>query len=94
MTEKIQLKTTDDNSSTLYSPAFKEHYHSTHGAISESQHVFIHSGLAQLTKDELNILEVGFGTGLNALLSLKFSKEIKQKLYYSGIKQTEKILNQ
>lgn len=61
---------TKDGSSTLYSPGFDEHYHSVHGAIQESMHVFIRSGL-DLLRDKacVKILEMGFGTGLNALLT-------------------------
>ena len=59
-----------DGSNTIKVPALKEHYHSHKGAINESKHVFIKMGLEGVTvKDELNILEVGFGTGLNALLT-------------------------
>ena len=59
-----------DGSHTIKVPALKEHYHSQKGAINESKHVFIKMGLEGLKiKDELNVLEVGFGTGLNALLT-------------------------
>ena len=64
---------TEDGSHTLYIPELKEHYHSTFGAIAESRHVFIEAGLRQALKNndgEINILEVGFGTGLNALLTI------------------------
>lgn len=62
---------TEDGSSTLYSTQFDEHYHSTHGAIQESMHVFIDAALKhKLDQPEINILEMGFGTGLNALLTL------------------------
>ncbi|MCD4723650.1 MAG: tRNA (5-methylaminomethyl-2-thiouridine)(34)-methyltransferase MnmD [Bacteroidales bacterium] len=64
---------TEDGSHTLYIPELKEHYHSTFGAIAESMHVFIEAGLLQALKndtEEINILEVGFGTGLNALLTV------------------------
>ena len=43
-----------------------ETYHSENGAINESQHVFIQNGLSLIDKKEINILEIGFGTGLNA----------------------------
>lgn len=58
-----------DGSSTLYTAAFDQHYHSIHGAIQESMHVFLAAGLAQIDKSEVSILEMGFGTGLNALLT-------------------------
>lgn len=63
---------TRDGSATLYAPAFDEHYHSVHGAIQESKHVFLEAGLRPLLKlnRDLHIFEMGFGTGLNALLTL------------------------
>ncbi|MFO7617841.1 MAG: tRNA (5-methylaminomethyl-2-thiouridine)(34)-methyltransferase MnmD [Bacteroidales bacterium] len=68
MTERtIQL--TADGSHTIFVPQLGEHYHSIHGSIAESLHVFIENGLNRTTGEEVNILEVGFGTGLNALLT-------------------------
>ena len=61
---------TEDGSHTLFVPELNEHFHSIHGAIQESMHVFILNGLAKVQKTETVIFEVGFGTGLNALLSL------------------------
>ncbi|MSR89155.1 MAG: SAM-dependent methyltransferase [Candidatus Margulisbacteria bacterium] len=60
---------TDDGSHSLHVPELNEHYHSTHGAIQESQHIYIENGLNYLQKQTLNILEIGFGTGLNVLLT-------------------------
>ena len=76
---------TEDGSHTLYVPSIDEHYHSIHGAILESTHVFINNGLNVCTKSNITILEVGFGTGLNALLSLiyKGNKDIQ----YVGIEK-------
>jgi len=65
------LKTTGDGSHTLYSHQFQQHYHNPGGSVAESRHLFFeHNGLAQKLPemDELSILEVGFGTGLNFLL--------------------------
>lgn len=64
-----RLYLTDDDSHTLFVPEIDECYHSTKGAIQESRHIFIEAGLKQCQKDEINVLEIGFGTGLNALLS-------------------------
>ncbi|MBK8843003.1 MAG: hypothetical protein IPO33_09235 [Saprospiraceae bacterium] len=67
------IKTTGDNSPTLYSSRFQAHYHSIHGAWTETDVVFIKSGLefvAQKNKN-LKILEIGFGTGLK--LSCNYS---------------------
>ncbi len=63
-------KTTRDGSPTLYSDRFNEHYHSIHGAIQESQHVFLDMGLlAREDGTPLRVFEMGFGTGLNALMT-------------------------
>ena len=66
---QIELQTTADGSTTLYRPDMDEHYHSVKGALTESQHIFIDCGLRHLAKDSLRVLEIGFGSGLNALLS-------------------------
>lgn len=65
-----QIITTADGSSTLFVPELNEHYHSTFGAIQESKHIFIEHGVKSIWKDlpHVTILEIGFGTGLNALL--------------------------
>ncbi len=64
---------TQDGSYTLYSKEHEVTYHSRYGAIQESNHVFIHSGLLPHLKkqDKISILELGFGTGLNVLLTWK-----------------------
>ena len=82
-----QIVKTDDGSFTLYNSALKEHYHSTFGAIQESEHVFIQSGLdaIPLSDKPLALLEIGFGTGLNALLSLIWADRNKQHINYLGI---------
>tara|TARA_B100000945_G_C20395623_1_gene604659 strand:- start:581 stop:1234 length:654 start_codon:yes stop_codon:yes gene_type:complete len=67
MNEKIIL--TNDGSHSLFSPKINESYHSKYGAIVEAEHVFIRNGFSTVKKSNLNILEVGFGTGLNALLT-------------------------
>ncbi|MGQ1947891.1 tRNA (5-methylaminomethyl-2-thiouridine)(34)-methyltransferase MnmD [Geofilum sp. OHC36d9] len=67
---KIELMVSEDGSTTLYRPDLDEHYHSVHGAVQESLHVFINAGLKQINKSKFNLLEVGFGTGLNAYLTL------------------------
>ena len=62
-----KIITTEDGSHTIYVPTLEEHYHSTHGAINESMHIYINAGLKHLQKKEINILEIGFGTGLNGI---------------------------
>ncbi len=64
-----EIQLTADGSHTLYIKDIDEHYHSVNGAIQESLHVFIDAGLKQLNKDHIRLLEIGFGTGLNAFLT-------------------------
>lgn len=84
---KRELILTEDGSHTLYLPEMEEHYHSIHGAIQESRHVFIEAGLMKVNLKEISILEIGFGTGLNALLSLLALKNKEIKLQYFGIEK-------
>ncbi len=80
----INLLTTSDGSHSLYSSDFDEPYHSQHGAIQESNHVFINAGMRYSTANPMTIFEVGFGTGLNVLLSF-VEAEIRQipVMYYA-----------
>jgi tRNA U34 5-methylaminomethyl-2-thiouridine-forming methyltransferase MnmC len=70
--ETPKIITSEDGSHTIYLPSLNETYHSTHGAIRESEHIYINNGLATLALSEVNILEIGFGTGLNALLTYQY----------------------
>ncbi len=83
----IQIAITEDGSHTLYNKTLGEHYHSTYGAIQESQHIFIQAGLNALENksDSINILEIGFGTGLNALLTYQEAKSKDYKINYIAI---------
>lgn len=90
---------TADGSNTLYNETIGEHYHSKHGALQESRHVFIDAGLkfASQGKSEISILEVGFGTGLNFILSFEYCIENNVKLNYTSIEAfplTTDIINQ
>lgn len=80
---------TADGSNTLYNETIGEHYHSKHGALQESKHVFIDAGLkhAELSfpGQSISILEIGFGTGLNFLLSSAYAAEQQLQLNYTGI---------
>jgi tRNA U34 5-methylaminomethyl-2-thiouridine-forming methyltransferase MnmC len=84
---KIEILKTADGSPTLYLPELDETYHSRHGSVQEAQHVFIANGLKPLASENksIQILEVGFGTGLNALLSAQFAAENQVQLNYTGI---------
>lgn len=76
---------TKDGSSTLFSARFAEHYHSMNGAFTESRHIFIRQGLAPMIKKKkhVKVLEMGLGTGLNALMTSLVGKEIQ--IDYVGI---------
>lgn len=83
-------KITADGSHTIFDPVLKATYHSVHGAIQESRHVFIAAGLHQWMHKQpgaavLNILEVGFGTGLNALLTLEAAEKDPLNIHYHAI---------
>ena len=80
----IKIKKTEDGSHTVFVPELNEHYHSSFGAIRESMHVFVKAGLSCFNDaEEINILEMGFGTGLNALLTALNRRG--QKISYHGI---------
>jgi tRNA U34 5-methylaminomethyl-2-thiouridine-forming methyltransferase MnmC len=83
------LTKTADGSNTLFNESIGEHYHSAHGALQESKHVFIAAGLQHAIErnpnQEIKVLEVGFGTGLNFILSLAHCEENDIKLNYTGI---------
>jgi tRNA U34 5-methylaminomethyl-2-thiouridine-forming methyltransferase MnmC len=85
----LEFITTADGSKTIYNNLVGENYHSKHGALQESRHVFLNSGLGySLEKSpsvEVSILEVGFGTGLNFLLSADYCIANNIKLNYIGI---------
>ncbi len=64
-----RIEVTDDGSSTIYLPGLDEHYHSVKGAFAESAHVYVDCGFRHCPKKHVRVLEIGFGTGLNALLT-------------------------
>ncbi len=80
---------TKDGSHTISIPEMNVTYHSHHGAIQESMHVFIEAGLkhvsASLQKPDIHIFEMGFGTGLNALLSLIEAERSQLKIHYTTV---------
>jgi len=82
-----KLITTADGSKTIHLPDLNEQYHSKHGALQESLHVFIQMGLLHFArnKTDIKILEIGFGTGLNALLTFFEAKKTNLKIEYTGI---------
>lgn len=77
-----QLVLTEDGSHTIFIPEMGEHFHSVHGAIQESRHIFINNGYHQVQNDPVSILEIGFGTGLNAILTLMESEISGRSIQY------------
>lgn len=80
---------TADGSNTLYNETIGEHYHSKHGALQESKHVFIDAGLKHAALSfpgqPVSILEIGFGTGLNFLMTSVYAAEQQLSIDYTGI---------
>ena len=72
------IEHTEDGSATLFVPELNEHYHSVKGARTESQHIFIDMGLKASAAPQPHVLEIGFGTGLNALLTLEAAEQEKR----------------
>ena len=81
-----EVKITSDGSKTLFIKDLNEGYHSGHGALQEAKFVFIDNGYKLIERCEINILELGFGTGLNGLVTIdEFLKTDKNQVvrYYS-----------
>lgn len=101
--KELEIITTSDGSHSLLNTTLNETYHSLHGAIQESAHVFIKSGFdyfIQLSKpQQISILEVGFGTGLNALMTLQSSLQADIPVHYTTLEaypinsETAQLLN-
>jgi len=82
---KREVIKTADGSSTISVPELNEHYHSVNGAIAEANHVYINAGFKELEQKQISILEIGFGTGLNALLTLLNSIDDEKNVFYQGV---------
>lgn len=82
---KRKIEITEDGSHTLFVAELNEHYHSTHGAIQESMHVFIDAGLRECKKKEIRVLEIGFGTGLNAFLTMEQAESMGKKIDFTSL---------
>lgn len=84
-----EIKLTDDGSYTVAIPQMNITYHSIRGALQESLHIYVVSGfqyaLPNITNETISIFEVGFGTGLNALLTLQEAIKLKRKVYYHAV---------
>ncbi|MES2131601.1 MAG: tRNA (5-methylaminomethyl-2-thiouridine)(34)-methyltransferase MnmD [Bacteroidota bacterium] len=85
----VKLIATEDGSHTFRSDQFQTTFHSVHGAIEESKHVFIQNGLLNFLnthpKKEVHILEIGFGTGLNAYLTFLESQKQSVVVHYHAV---------
>jgi tRNA U34 5-methylaminomethyl-2-thiouridine-forming methyltransferase MnmC len=85
----VEFQITEDGSHTLFSEMAGQTYHSSHGAVQESRHIFIDAALAKAQNDmgnaRLSVLEIGFGTGLNALLTAQWARENGVKIEYTTI---------
>lgn len=82
---KKTLFVTHDGSTSIHLEEWNESYHSKHGAIQEAYHVFIKNGLSLFQGKSVAILEIGFGTGLNALITLKEASQFNQTIDYVGV---------
>ncbi|MFD2517999.1 tRNA (5-methylaminomethyl-2-thiouridine)(34)-methyltransferase MnmD [Salinimicrobium flavum] len=86
---KREIIKTADGSSTIFIPEWNEHYHSKHGALQEALHVFIDTGLQHYLRihnpEKMNIFEIGFGTGLNALISYYAAERAGIEINYTGV---------
>jgi len=80
---------TDDGSVTIHLPQWNEQYHSKHGAVQEARHVFLKMGLHYYTEinksKKISILEIGFGTGLNAFLTALEAEKLNLQVNYTGV---------
>lgn len=86
---KREIKTTEDGSKTLFINELNEGYHSHHGALQEAEHVFIKNGINNINNYEINILELGFGTGLNTLVTINnhLNNDKNHKINYFTIEK-------
>jgi tRNA U34 5-methylaminomethyl-2-thiouridine-forming methyltransferase MnmC len=82
---KRNIVTTADGSKTIQIEDWNEQYHSIHGAVQEAYHVFIKNGLNQFQNQNVSILEIGFGTGLNALITFVEAKKLGLNVHYEGV---------
>ena len=91
--ELERLVVTQDGTHTLYNATLNQHYHSLQGSLQESQHIFIELGLKPLIaakkeagdRTPIRVFEMGFGTGLNSLLTWKYADELEQAIDYTGV---------
>ncbi len=83
----IKVIKTKDGTNTIFDENFNESLHSSFGALTESQYIFIEQGFLSTNQSEINILEIGFGTGLNASLTLLENQKQEKFINYYGIEK-------
>jgi len=83
----ICIETTADGSPTLFLPEMDEHYHSVHGAVQESRHVYIEAGFNQCFKNPVHVLELGMGAGLNVLLTAMEAERRGVQVRYTALEK-------
>ncbi|MBD5287761.1 MAG: tRNA (5-methylaminomethyl-2-thiouridine)(34)-methyltransferase MnmD [Bacteroides sp.] len=86
---KVEIERTADGSPTLYRKDIDEHYHSVKGALAESTHIYVDLGWRKAweNRDRVRVFEVGFGTGLNAVLTAKAALDAKIHTYYYSVER-------
>ena len=85
--KKVEIFRTLDGSDTLYLADIAEHYHSTFGAVQESMHVFIRSGFDFCPRNDVSILEIGLGTGLNCFLTWNAARDSGRSVEYYALEK-------
>src|SRR6185503_4059123 len=85
--EVLEIVTTKEGIHTLINNRLHEHYHSLNGSMQESMHVFIRNGLCSLNRNlpEISVLEMGFGTGLNAILTYRENQMLRKHIHYTTV---------
>lgn len=81
----LKIEKTDDGSDTIFSHTVGETYHSTKGAIAEAEYIFVEMGLRECQKAEVRLLEVGFGSGLNAICTLSWAAKLGKAVDYTTL---------
>ncbi|MDE5791094.1 MAG: tRNA (5-methylaminomethyl-2-thiouridine)(34)-methyltransferase MnmD [Muribaculaceae bacterium] len=84
---KVEIERTADGSPTLYRKDIDEHYHSVKGAFAESKHIYVDLGWRKAleNRDRISVFEVGFGTGLNAVLTAKAALDVRIPTTYFSV---------
>lgn len=85
--DNLEIVATNEGIHTVYNKQVNEHYHSLNGSLQESMHVFIKNGLLTVNKNlpEIKILEMGFGTGLNAILTYRENYVLQKHIHYTTV---------